>query len=233
MIWNAIRTEVCTAAPDVQFEAYQTRKSITFVTPSGIERRQWVIGPYRGLKKLAVQLRFDKTVRGAFESACFGMRHSDLPPTGSQPAGGFRRAMRIATPNPVDRTLIAMRRGVNPVQTPRRSDLFDVFAGFYSKKTLEAHHIVEKSILGALKRNKGDLRDVIAPCVLVVAELHQQLFTPEVSRFRRSFKKGMSSEMQARLLTEIYEDLYKPPQMAELLKIARIIIEQVRLGRPA
>jgi hypothetical protein len=233
VIWNQIKTTICAPlAPDARFQAYLTRKPVPFTTPSGPDQRFWVIGPYEGLKELARALRVDATARAAFEDACFGRRATDLPPTGGQPAGGFRKSMAGATPNAVNPTLIAMRQGINPPHAPRRSDLFDVFADFYSKKTLEAHHIVEKSILGDLKRNKGDLRDDVAPCVLVVAELHQQIYTPEVSRFRAWFTAGMSSDSQAKLLTTIYNDLYASPQMASLLDIAKVIIGQVRLGMP-
>jgi hypothetical protein len=192
-----------------------------------------VIGPYEGLTALARELRVDASLRKAFGSACFGRRHTDLPPTGPQPSGGFRRAIATATPNPADAALIGMRQGVGTSQTPRRADQFDVFADFYSKKTLEAHHIVEKSILGALGRNRGDLRDDIAPCVLVVAEPHQQMFTPNAGRSRASFTTGMTAGEQADLLETIYRDLYASNPMADLLKIARIIIAQVRLGKPS
>src|SRR5262249_24055528 len=138
-----------------------------------------------------------------------------------------------ATSRPVDAALIAMRQGAGANEPPRRSDQFDVFADFYSKKTLEAHHIVEKSILEALGRNRGDLHNDIAPCVLVVAEPHQQMFTPSVGRLRESFPRQMPPSVQADGLESIYRELYASNQMADLLKIASIIIGQVRLGQPA
>jgi hypothetical protein len=233
MIWIEIKNKICGAVPDPQFEAYLTKSPVVFTTPNGVEKRSWVIGPYERLKNLARTLRADAKARAAFGNACFGLRDTDLPPTGSQPAGGFRKPMETATPNPFNPALIAMRQGANPSQVPRRSDQFDVFADFYAKKTLEAHHIVEKSILGEIKRNKGDLQDNIAPCVLVVAELHQQIYTPEVSRFRTSFKSGMSNSAQADLLDSIYKDLYASAQMSDLLQIAKIITGQLRLGKPA
>lgn len=233
MIWNHIKTINClTQKPDDRFEAYLTKNPVPFTTPEGPDQRYWVIGPYEKLKELARAFRVDATARASFDDGCFGRRHTDLPPTGEQPAGGFRKKMVVAVPRPVNPALIAMRQGANPPQMPRRSDQFNVFADFYAKKTLEAHHIIEKSILGDLKRNKGDLRDDVAPCVLVAAELHQQIYTPEVSRFRASFTPGMSSMAQADLLTKIYKDLYASPQMADLLAIANVIIDQVRLGMP-
>jgi len=231
MIWSTIKGLVCTAAPDARYEAYLTKNTVAFVVNGKPENRHWVIGPYEGLKKLARDLRVDASARASFSQACFGRRHTDLPPTGPQPSGGFRRAMESAVPHPINPALINKRQ-LDPNPAPRRSDLYDVFADFYSSKTLEAHHIVEKSILGDLGRNKGDLRNDIAPCVLVVAELHQQIYTPEVSKFRASFSPGMSSHAQAALLTTIYTDLYASTQMADLLAIANIIIGQVRLGQP-
>jgi hypothetical protein len=231
MIWNAIKSQVCVAAPDPRYEAYLTKNPVVFVIDGKPENRRWVIGPYESLKKLARQLRVDATARASFGRACFGRRHTDLPPTGPQPSGGFRTAMEGAVPNPISPGLLSMRRvDYNPM--PRRSDLYDVFADFYTKKTLEAHHIVEKSILGDLGRNKGDLRNDIAPCVLVVAELHQQIYTPEISKFRAAFSPGMSSQAQATLLNTIYADLYASAQMADLLAIAKIIVSQVKLGQP-
>ncbi len=41
----------------------------------------------------------------------------------------------------------------------------------------------------------------------------------------------MSSAAQAALLTTIYTDLYASP-MADLLAIANIIIDQVKVGKP-
>jgi hypothetical protein len=230
MIWNMIES-LCTAAPNTRYDAYLTKNPVAFVVKGKQENRHWVIGPYEDLTRLARDLRVDATAQASFGQACFGRRYTDLPPTGPQPSGGFRKAIESTVPHPIKPALINARQ-VDPNPTPRRSDLYDAFADFYSKKTLEAHHIVEKSILGRLGRNKGDLCDERAPCVLVVAELHQQLYTPDVSKFRASFSGGMSSQEHAALLTTIYTDLYASPQMADLLAIANIIIGQVRLGLP-
>jgi|GEM_PF-4502584 hypothetical protein len=231
MIWNTIKSRVCTAAFDPRYEAYLTKSPVGFVVNGRPENRHWVIGPYEGLKKLARDLRVDAMAQASFSRACFGRRHTDLPPIGPQPSGGFRKTMENAVPHSINPVLINLRQ-VDPNLTPRRSDLYDAFADFYSKKTLEAHHIVEKSILGDLGYNKGDLRNDIAPCVLVVPELHQQIYTPEVSKFRADFSSGMSSQAQAALLTTIYTDLYAPTQMTDLSAIANIIIGQVELGQP-
>jgi hypothetical protein len=231
MIWNEIKSKICAPAPDSRYQAWLTKKPVAFIVNGQPVMRHWVIGPYDGLRVLARDLRTDATTRAAFHNACYGRRETDVAPTGPQPAGGFRKPMATAIPHPVNPALIA-QRVVDPNPTPRRSDLYDVFAEFYSKKTLEAHHIVEKSILGDLGRNKGDLRNDIAPCVLAMAELHQQVYTPAVAGFRASFTPGMSSAAQATLLTTIYTSLYASTQMADLLEIAKIIIAQVRLGQP-
>lgn len=232
MIWKEIKSEICGTRPDSRFEAYLTKAPVAFTTPAGVERRYWVIGPYEELTYLARELRKDATALTAFSNACFGRRHDDLPPTGPQPKGGFREPMKTAKPNPADLSLIARRQGADPAQTQRRSDRFDVFGDFYAMKTLEAHHIIEKSILAEIGRNKGDLKNNVAPCVLVAAELHQQIYTPVVSRFRASFSSGMSNGAQADLLDSIYKDLYASVQMADLLQIAKVITGQVRLGMP-
>jgi hypothetical protein len=234
MIWNAIKSQVCSLTPhDASYEAYLTKKTLTIVVDGKPVTRHWVIGPCTGLQTLATDLRTKPAARSSFERACYGRRHTDVPPGSEQPSGGFREPMKTAVPHAVNPALIAQRQGLQPDQTPRRSDLFDVFRDFYAKKTLEAHHVVEKSILGKFGRNKGDLRNDVAPCVLVTAELHQQLCTPEVARFRTAFKPGMSSVEQADLLTKIYTDLYAAPEMAALLDIAKIIIARVRVGQPS
>jgi hypothetical protein len=228
MVWSKIKTLVCTGPVMSRYDAYFTKQPVAF---SPVPRR-WVIGEYDHLKKLATALRNDWTVGMYFGGACYGLRHTDVAPTGPQPKGGFRPLPPVPD-HPVNQGLINMRQ-VNPNQTPRESDLYDKYRDFYAQKTLEAHHIVEKSILGTLGHNKPGtgLENHKAPCVLVVAELHQQMFTREVSKFRTSFHNGMSEYQQALLLTSIYKDLYASPQMADLLWIANIIIGQVGgLGR--
>jgi hypothetical protein len=231
MIWNMIEELLWRIPAPNPYNAYLTKNPVAFIVQGKPENRHWVIGPYKGLKDLAGHLRVDPTKRASFSRACFGRRHTDLPPTGPQPSGGFRKAMAVAVPHPIDPALIGKRQvDLNP--TPRRSDLYDAFADFYSKKTLEAHHIVEKKILDVIGRNKGDLSDDRAPSVLVVAKLHQQIYTPEVAKDRASFSPGMSSQQQADKLTDIYTKVYVSTQMADLLAIANIIIGQVRLGLP-
>lgn len=238
MVWDAIKSQVCTAAPDPRYEAYLTRNPVGFFDNGKRDDRYWVIGPYEGFRRpykglttLAGDLRVDAKAQESFAGACFGQRKTDLPPTGPQPSGGFRKAIKDAVPHPTNPEFIGQRRD-EPNATPRRSDQYAAFADFYEKKTLEAHHIIEKSILGALGLNKGDLRDHCAPCVLAAAELHQQIFTPNVSSLRTSFSSSMSNEQRADSLTEIYTELYAAPQMADVLAIAKMIIDYVRRGQP-
>jgi hypothetical protein len=241
MIWKKILKDICDPdGPVEDLEAYLTEKPIKFIMPdSKIEDRYWLIGPYRVLTQLALDLRTDEDMQEAFDECCFGRRFGDLPPQGEgRPKRGFRKTMDRTKPSPVDPAEIAKRRGRNPDQTPRRGDQYKIFRDFYSRKTLEAHHIVEKSMLGAIGRNNGDLDDAEAPCVLVVAELHQQLYTSAVAPYRAAFaahKNGtqpMKPDEQAALLMSIYKELYVPPHMKDLKAIADIIIRQVRLGKP-
>src|SRR5262245_42400384 len=109
MIWNTIKSAVCNAAVDPRYEAYLTKTAVPFVINGQPVNRYWVIGPYEGLKKLARDLRVDATAQAAFSNACFGRRHTDVPPTGAQPSGGFRKPMETAIPNAVNPALIAQR----------------------------------------------------------------------------------------------------------------------------
>jgi hypothetical protein len=233
-----------------RYKSYLTNTPIKFFHQGKWQDRHWVVGPYLELKRLATDMRAVEEVQQQdFSLACFGRRNTDLPPTGSQPDGGFRKIVEQALTKrweemennrkaglPVDvwiNTWIHKRK-INPNTNERRSDLeeYAKFKEFYSKKTLEAHHIVEKSILGKLELNDGELANAVAPCVLVVAELHQQMYTREVSKKRDLFYPGMSSEKQTKTLTEIYEGtkvekgLYDTYHMGDLLEIAKIIIKE-------
>lgn len=246
MIWHKIKTCVC-AQPPVLHEVYLTKQAVTFFVDGEPVTRHWVVGPYHRLTKLAQELRVDKAVQHALRGACFGRRYTDLPPAGSRPSGGYRgpiederkrvekarkegRAAVNRLLTPVDEAVFKQRVD-NPNTTPRISDEYKVVHQYYAKATLEAHHIVEKSILAELKCNEGDLKDKDAPCVLAFAELHKRLFTPEVGHERNRFT-GMSSSQGARLLRPIYRALYSSPQMADLLKIAEIIIDHVQFAPP-
>ncbi len=257
-VWELIRTKACTAdsllQPHPLYQVYLARQPIHIQPPSAAaasdwEDRHWVIGSYKELQRLATNLRADESLRILFSEAgaAFGRRHTDVPPTElSTGPARFRKdekkAIKEGKLNPVNLALLKQRVTPGATMDPRRSDLFTPYAQFYSAKTLEAHHIVEKSMLGTLNLNKGAFHDDNAPCVLVVAELHQQLYTPDVSPSRKQIVKGMKHTDAADRLTEIYAGakpakpgvlpgLYETPQMAGLLEIANIIIERVRASR--
>jgi hypothetical protein len=258
-VWDLITKRACTDAspqllqPRQDYKVYLTNKTFAVPPPptaaanSPHASRRWVIGPYTELQRLAVNLRVDGGLQTAFAAAGagYGRRHTDVPPIG--PWVGpvrFRKAeeaaIRNGTLNPIDWSLIDLRKVPGATRDPRRGDRFDLFAEFYQAKTLEAHHIVEKALLATLGLNVGDLADSNAPCVLAACELHQQFYTPEVSPARRQITKGMANEDAAAKLHEIYAGsdnrsdpnrtpgLYESPQMAPLREVADIIIDTVR-----
>jgi hypothetical protein len=228
--------------------------------------KHWVIGPYKALTDLAVSLKSDEALRDDFTDigAAYGRRHGDVPrdqnPTAPiRFAKAMKRAMRAwltgQSPkgwhDPYSRDMKAKKlprsgddpeavwkglTGRNESQESRRTDRFDACREFYKSKTLEAHHIVEKSILGILGLNHGDLDDKAAPCVLVAAELHQQFFTPEVRDYRARFTAPPSDPAKrkehyvaaADELERIYNNLYKPRAFEPLQDIANEIIKHVR-----
>jgi hypothetical protein len=236
------------------YQSYLTMTPIRFFHNGKEEWRHWVVGPYSNLTLLAQHLRREakelaprkneqasKVHNQDWSLACFGRRDTDRPPTGSHPDGGFRKDLEkkrkagLVPDHPTNPKLVEIRQ-IDPNTNVRRTDrkVYEKFEEFYSKKTLEAHHIVEKSILGTLKLNKGQLEDPLAPCVLVVSELHQQMYTREVRKKRDLFHFGMSSDKQTETLTEIYEGtkvekgLYDTHHMGDLLEIAKIIIKEAK-----
>ena len=257
-VWDTITKRFCTDSsprllqPHPAYKAYLTSKTFEVPPPPSAaantakSSRHWVIGPYTELQRLAANLRVDTGLQTAFSlaGAGYGRRHTDVPPIG--PWVGpvrFSKAEKAAIKNgelnPIDWALIHMRPA-GASQQPRRGDLFDLFAEFYRAKTLEAHHIVEKSILDVLGLNIGDLADSSAPCVLAACELHQQFYTPEVSQVRKQITKSTPKDAAASKLTEIYAGsenksdpdrtpgVYESPQMAPLGDVAGVVIDTVR-----
>ena len=202
------------------------------------EPNHWVIGPYDSLTHLTQDLRSDTPLRRKFArcGARIGRREGDVPPVGEKTVTSFRSAIEGKDPKvsniELARQFAGQRHGAgaNPF-VPRFTDQFDEVAEFYADKTLEAHHIVEKSILGTLKVNIGELANERAPCVLIVAELHQRLFTREVASARSLFAPTMTGELAWERLKGIYDVLYLEPIMSELRAIAAIIGLEVRIRK--
>jgi hypothetical protein len=203
-----------------------------FLTKPDREARRWVIGRFCDLKGIAPVLRTDEELREAFSelSARFGQRETDLPPAGE-------RVTRIGPLGDPRFTIAELKRryarkrrqpGASQPFAARVTDIHPEHKRFWESRTLEVHHIVEKSMLGALGVNAGDLENNVAPCVLAVAEMHQRLYTPEMASERGSFSRQMSASAASNLLTKIYDGLYAGPVMTQLNAIAKIIIEEVR-----
>lgn len=223
-VYTEIVVRACDKTPSFQFNARLSK------------RNRWIIGPYRELCRLAQELRYNAQVRSVFFDcqARLGRRATDVPPLGARSVTGFRSLIKEKSPKSSDETL---KEKFSPLRTraeglsfePRFTDQFDEVANFYKDKTLEAHHIVEKSILKTLGVNGGELADEQAPCVLIVAELHQRLFTTEVTASRGLFSKGMKGDDVYRELKKIYDALYRDSVMEDLRDIAEIINREVQV----
>jgi hypothetical protein len=203
-----------------------------YLTKPDLEARRWVIGRYCDLKGIAPVLRTDEELRKAFSelSARFGQRQTDLPPAGE-------RVTRIGPLGDPRFTIAELKRrhgskrsqpGASQPFAARVTDLHPEHERFWESRTVEVHHIVEKSILETLGVNTGDLDNNLAPCVLAVAEIHQRLYTAKMAGERGTFSRQMSASAASNALTKIYEVLYSGPVMAELNAIAKIIIAEAR-----
>jgi len=192
--------------------------------------QKWVIGTYSELRRLTLAWRTDDQLRTSLFNlgARIGRRETDVAPQGDREVKSFKAKVKGKNPEVPSETLYqkfaSQRTGHQPDRfKPRVTDQYEAAKDYFLDQTLEAHHIVEKSILGVLGMNTGELENKIAPCVLVVAELHRRLFTAEVAGSRRLFA-GLSTTVQAtRELDRIYGDLYKDPVMEDLRKISTII----------
>ena len=169
-----------------------------------ITRHGWILGPYSDLKELTDHLRADAELRGRFSAVGgvrVGRRQSDLIPDPQRGPRSFREAIAGKSPKPVTPPLAAsIAKRHDGSNSQRFNEQFDEVQAFYAGKTLEAHHLVEKSILGRLRVNFGDLADAVAPCILVAAELHQQFFSKESAGTRTLFAQPHTSREQVELL---------------------------------
>ena len=203
-----------------------------FLTKPDRETRRWVIGRFCDLKGIAPVLRTDEELREAFSelSTRFGQRETDLPRAGE-------RVTRIGPLGDPRFTVAELKRrharkrrlpGTLQPFAARITDIHPEHERFWESRTLEVHHIVEKSMLGALGVNTGQLENNVAPCVLAVAEMHQRLYTAEMASKRGDFSRQMSASAASNLLTKMYDYLYAEPVMIQLNAIAKIIIGEVR-----
>jgi hypothetical protein len=195
------------------------------------EKRLWLIGPYEVLARLAPVLRMSAPMRAylAGLGVRFGQRGNDNPPFGDQqPRIGPRGELLRSDHRPE-------RKAGSAAGAPasRATDDHVAVARYWNTQTLQAHHIVEKSILGALGVNRGDLADEVAPTVLVSAELHQRLFTAEMAGVRRQYTREMDGETAYAKLTRHYDHLYARPVFRELRTVADLVNREARVRKKA
>lgn len=219
-LWTAIQTAAPGLFPDKDFDAYVTHDF------------GWIIGPYNELCDLAHEIAPGGKTWTKFKGhgARLGRRGDDIPPFVVGHVPGFRKKIKGKDPLIVPQKVRNQRE--DPAQRTtgtRQDDQFPEAADYFEKKGLEAHHIVEKSILGKLGLNsdiaKNDFADVRAPCVLVMAQLHRRKFTPGVGSARDDYSSGMKGSAAKKKLTTLFGGLYDG--MNELDAIAKVIIAEV------
>jgi len=192
----------------------------------------WLIGTYREVRQIARSLPSDKALQEKLIAlnVRVGRRETDVPPQalrkGRDPGigdWGTAKVVNVAS-------LLAQRKDPSNrgKTTARVSDLYDPVQTYWAVRTLEAHHIVEKGILGDLHLNKGDLDNNRAPTVLLAAEFHQRLFTSEVAAERDQFKSKLEGAQAYALLKDIYDKLYSDLVLESLKEVAEIINSAVK-----
>ena len=183
-------------------------------------QKNWIIGPYNELTGgagLARRLRTEDALRDrlAVREATIGRRSNERLPVGERTTYGFRRQIVGLLPRQVE---------VLPGQTQRITQLFEQADEFYGDATLEAHHVVEKSILGSLKLNQNELANSVAPCILIVRGLHE-FFTKELVQLREQVASASSQEDGLNLMRHRYSELYSGEVLAPMRAIASEIID--------
>jgi hypothetical protein len=211
-----------------------------YLLPAGINKgkpRNWLIGSYGELQKLAQRLRFDDIGRSELQRAelltfararkkermIFGRRIGDDPPVIPwRRRYGFnqREMQEYADWNPMP----------EDEDDDRRRIQFQKVREFWEGKSLEAHHIfednfVEKLLKAAGKTPDGDLQRSNAPCVLLSADFHQGYFR------EHTVGSDITSKNRIELL-EMYNKVYGGDEFAGLLKIAKIVIDEISQMRP-
>lgn len=172
----------------------------------------WLIGPYASLCQLRDHLGANPTEIDTWVknyNLRFGRRKYDIFSKERASRHSFRATISGKEPEKEDR---------------RKIEQYQAVKQFYVHKTLEAHHIVEDSIIKKLGQQTGDLKRENAPTVLVSAELHQQYFTRQMKEFRKQ-EKFTKQELVA-----TYTNLYRYPEMADLHEISQLIIQSLKVS---
>lgn len=218
-LWKTIQAKAPGVYPDPNLNAYVT-------TAFG-----WIIGPYDELCDVAHEIAPGTAMWAKFRAAGakLGRRGTDLPPFVVGHLPGFRKKIAGKAPAVVPQPVRDQR--ADPAQRmvgTRGRDEFKEMDAYYLQKGLESHHIVEKSILGRLGVNTGELADICAPCVLVMAELHRRMYTPGVGSARDDYISGMTGTSAATKLGTLFGSLYQDPTMADLKAVATVIIGEAK-----
>lgn len=112
---------------------------------------------------------------------------------------------------------------------PRQLEVDSKKASSYSGRTIEAHHVVEDNLFEKLELEKKAIVFSRSEAVTVALnpEFHQRYLSLKKWE-REAFFKGQSIDKVIKGLVPIYDDLYKDSSLAELRKVARLIIGAVR-----
>jgi hypothetical protein len=186
-------------------------------------QKNWIVGPYNELTGgagLARRLRSEGALRDrlAVRKATIGRRENEELPVGKRTIYGFRRQIE---------GMLARQLVLPAGQTPRIIQLFDQEDEFYGDATLEAHHVVEKSMLGLLKLNQNELANSVAPCILIVRGLHE-FFTKELTELREQVSSASSQKAGLELMHDRYGELYSGDVLAPMREIAHEVINYAR-----
>ena len=194
---------------------------------------RFIIGPYRKLTDYSTALRSNRNQQNLLANlnVKFGRRNTDAIPKGTIIKGGFRSKIKNRKLTPSQLSLLIHqhhreRYDFNriPGFIPRITDEYREAAAYFQSITLESHHIVEKSLINALNRAKGDLADDFAPCVLVTGELHRRMFTPVGKNFRDT------SILSKPAMLEFYGKLYASPEFNDLKIATQLILDATFYG---
>ncbi len=201
-IWKKFQTQYAAAQPTAKF-------TDTYLT-NGFG---WVIGPYNQLELLRDAIVAGDPIWGEFldRKAKLGRREKDNELFGSGKPAAYKPLIANKPPEADDRRLRWQFK---------KADVH------WTERPLEVHHILEDKTLEKIGNGLNNLefaRDV-APCVLLVAELHQRLITSELAATRHLFK-GTSIATAKPELIRVYTNVYADPTMSSLQHVALKSIE--------
>lgn len=200
MLWQNLRYSrlliPLTAAGINIAEAYLTTDQMGRL--SSPCHRPWVVGRHRVLTFIAGDLRVNRELCERFVElrVRLGDRTTDNPPT--------KPFFKSIPESP-------LRFPSVPGQPfNRQRDHYSGADEFWSRMTLHSHHLVEANIVKKLGKDTGDLVRGEAPCVLLVAELHQRVFSPAMTRLnqRHMFSADAAPTEAIKQLDELAEALY-------------------------